>query len=78
MAFLIENLHAILHTVRNPDVAVAIDGHSLGPCEITRAIAGLSEGAYKLAVGVKDFNTVVIRIGHIEITFGVHRHPGGL
>jgi hypothetical protein len=53
LPFLVEDLDAIGHAVGDPDVAVAIDGDTLGTREVSRTVAVLSEGADELAVGVE-------------------------
>ena len=45
---LVEDLNAILHSVRDPDMSVSVDRDSLGPREISRAIARFAEGTDKL------------------------------
>jgi hypothetical protein len=70
----VENLYPILHSIRYPDMTIAIDGHAFRPRKVPRPIAWLAEGTNKLAIGVKNFNAVVHRVRNVQIAFRIHRN----
>ena len=77
LRFLIEDLHAVLHPVDDPDVVVAVDGDTFGTREVSGPVAGFAEGADELSVAIEDLDPVVEGVGDVEIAVVVDRQPRG-
>ena len=65
LGLFVEDLHPVLLSVGNPDMAIRVNRNALRSCEVSRSIAGFAKGAHKLAIGVEDLDAIVQRVANV-------------
>ena len=73
-----KHLHAVLHTVGDPDVTIAVNGDSFGPREVAGTVTCLAKGPNEIAVSIEDLDAIVEGVGDIQISVFVDGHITGL
>lgn len=73
-----EDLHTVVLSVADEDVAVGHDRHALEALELSLAGSPAAEGPEEGAVGVEDLDAVVAAVRHEDVALVVHGHaPAG-
>lgn len=69
-----EDLHTVVLSVADEDVAVGHDRHTLQALELSLARSPAAEGPEEGAVGVEDLDAVVAAVRHEDVALVVHGH----
>lgn len=72
----IKNLNVVESRIGHIDVTLRVDRHAPGPGKGPRHIAYITDGAERLTLGAKDFDTKIHRIADEYPSGSVHRYIG--